>query len=66
VKNILSGKTTNPTLKILLGLAEGVDVDPYDVFGTATQIPPFKGDQGWNPHNLVRVMQKLIYLTNQD
>ena len=62
VKNILSGKTTNPTLKILLGLAEGLDVDPYEVFGTAAQIPPFKDDQGWNPHDLVRVVQKLITL----
>jgi transcriptional regulator with XRE-family HTH domain len=62
VKNILSGKTTNPTLKVLLGLAEGLDVDPYEVFGAAAQIPPFKADQGWNPHDLVRVLQKLLNL----
>ncbi|MGA9772159.1 MAG: hypothetical protein WBV94_24210 [Blastocatellia bacterium] len=38
VAYVLAGKAKNPTLKILLGLAKGLDVDPYEVFRVAANL----------------------------
>lgn len=58
VKNILKGKTTNPTLKIMLGLAEGLGVDPVELFKFASSLPAHR--EVWTPHSLVRVIDTLV------
>jgi transcriptional regulator with XRE-family HTH domain len=60
VRNIKSGKTTNPRLDILLGLAEGLGVNPVDLFKAAAGI-----EEDLSAYQLVVVMQNLLKSPNK-
>ena len=60
VKNIMNGVTTNPTLNIMLGLAEGLGVNPVDLFKAAANI-----QEDLSAYQLVVVMQKLMKKPNK-
>ena len=60
VKNIMNGTTTNPTLNILLGLAEGLGVNPVDLFKAAAGI-----EEDLSAYQLVTVMQHLLKKPNE-
>jgi transcriptional regulator with XRE-family HTH domain len=55
---ILAGKTKNPTVKIIVGLAEGLDVDPVEVFKVATGVGVHQ--ELWTPHSLARTIDTLV------
>lgn len=60
VRNIMNGTTTNPRLNILLGLAEGLGVNPVDLFKAAAGI-----EEDLSAYHLVLVMQKLMKSPNK-
>jgi hypothetical protein len=60
VATVLAGKADNPTLKILLGLAKGLDVHPVEVFKAAAQVE--EPDAGWTAEMLIRANQKMLNL----
>ena len=60
VKNIVNGVTTNPSLKAMLGLAEGLGVDPVEVFKAAAGI-----QEDLSAYQMVRVMQGLLSKPNK-
>lgn len=60
VKNIMNGITTNPSLNIILGLAEGLGVNPVDLFKAAANI-----EEDLSAYQMVVVMQKLLKKPNK-
>jgi transcriptional regulator with XRE-family HTH domain len=57
VATVLAGKAENPTLRILLGLAKGLDVDPTEVFRAAAEVS--EPQDRWTAHSLIQAIQKL-------
>ena len=57
VAYVLDGKAKNPTLKILLGLAKGLDVDPVEVFIAAAGLP---GTEGLSPYKLAEMIDRIV------
>lgn len=58
---ILSGEAVNPTLRIILGLAEALEVDPNEVFKAASEQEIEKAKVfAWTPHTLLDANEKLI------
>jgi|SRR5215216_1534467 len=55
---ILAGKTKNPTIRIIMGLAEGLGVDPVEVFKVATGLEVYK--ELWTAHSLARTVDALV------
>ena len=55
---IISGKTKNPTVKVIVGIAEGLGVDPIEVFKVATGVGVYQ--EVWNPHSLARTVDALV------
>ena len=64
VATVLAGKATNPTLKILLGLAKGLDVHPLEVFKAAANVE--EPTEAWTPETLLRAYQKMATLKPAD
>src|ERR1044071_7244246 len=60
VAYILAGKAKNPTLKILLGLAKGLDVDPFEVFGVAANLSSNESE----PLSTYALVQVINQMTN--
>lgn len=60
VASILSGKSKNPTLKVLLGLAKGLDVDPLEVFKAAAEMHPDLVEPVWTPRTLAQTMEQAV------
>jgi transcriptional regulator with XRE-family HTH domain len=60
VRNIMNGTTTNPRLNTLLVLAEGLGVNPVDLFKAAAGI-----EEEMSAYQLVVVMQNLIKSPNK-
>ena len=60
VRNIMNGTTTNPRLNTLLVLAEGLGVNPVDLFKAAAGI-----EEDMSAYQLVVVMQNLIKSPNK-
>jgi transcriptional regulator with XRE-family HTH domain len=60
VAYILAGKGKNPTLKVLLGLAKGLEVDPIEVFKAAASIHQDLIKQVWTPRTLLQTMEQAI------
>lgn len=60
VANVLAGKADNPTLRILLGLAKGLDVHPVEVFKAAAEVE--EPEEGWSAEQLIRANQKMLKL----
>jgi transcriptional regulator with XRE-family HTH domain len=60
VATVLAGKADNPTLRILLGLAKGLDVHPIEVFKAAAEVED--PEETWNAETLVRANQKMLHL----
>jgi transcriptional regulator with XRE-family HTH domain len=60
VAYVLAGKAKNPTLKVLLGLAKGLEVDPVEVFKAAASIHQELLQQVWTPHTLIQTMEKAV------
>lgn len=58
VAYILEGKAKNPTLKVLLGLAKGMEVDPIDVFKAAANIPQ---TAALTTYTLSELIKKLVH-----
>jgi hypothetical protein len=58
VSQILQGQGNNPTLKIILGLAKGLDVDPCEVLRAAADLPPHQ--PAWDVNSLLRAMEKVV------
>jgi transcriptional regulator with XRE-family HTH domain len=55
---ILAGKAKNPTLKVLLGLAKGLEADPVEVFKAAASIHQELINPVWTLHTLIKVMEQ--------
>lgn len=55
---ILAGKTKNPTIKIIVGLAEGLGVDPVEVFKVATGLETYQ--DLWTAHSLARTIDTIV------
>ena len=60
VNSILKGKSKNPTLKILLGLAKGLDVHPVEVFKAAAEVDD--PEDKMTAEELIRLNQKMLKL----
>ena len=60
VASVLAGKAKNPTLKVLLGLAKGLDVPPIDVFKAAAGIDD--GEEAWDAQSITVAIQKMLRL----
>jgi len=60
VAYILSGKGKNPTLKVLLGLAKGLEVDPVEVFKAAASIHQELINPVWTPRTLIKTMEQAV------
>ena len=60
VAYILAGKGKNPTLKVLLGLAKGLEVDPVEVFKAAASIHQDLIKQVWTPRTLLQTMEQAV------
>jgi transcriptional regulator with XRE-family HTH domain len=60
IATVLAGKAGNPSLRILLGLAKGLDVHPIEVFKAAAGVSD--PEEIWTPESLVRTMQKMLNL----
>ena len=43
VSKFISGVETNPSAKVMLALAKGLEVDPHEVFTAVTGCPPNEG-----------------------
>jgi transcriptional regulator with XRE-family HTH domain len=57
---IRAGKSKNPSIRIILGLAEGLDVDPIEVFKAAAGIKD--AEEGWTAEGLAKANQKMVKL----
>lgn len=55
---IRSGKSKNPTVRIIMGLAEGLGVDPVEVFKIATGLETHQ--PLWTPRALVRTVDEIV------
>ena len=60
VAYILAGKGKNPTLKVLLGLAKGLEVDPVEVFKAAAEMHPKLLEPVWTPRTLIQTMEQAV------
>jgi transcriptional regulator with XRE-family HTH domain len=60
IATVLAGKADNPSLRILLGLAKGLDVHPVEVFKAAAGVDD--PEEIWTAESLVRAMQKMLNL----
>ena len=60
VTSVLAGKADNPTLRILLGLAKGLDVEPIEIFKAAAEVD--EPEDSWTPQTLIIAIQKLVFL----
>lgn len=58
VQNIQKGKTTNLNQSTLLALAEGLGVDPVELFKVSAGLQVYK--ETWTPYSLVKVMNILV------
>ena len=61
---ILAGKANNPTMKVLLALAKGLDVDPIEVFKAAASVS--EPTDSWTPETLLTAYQRMIHLKPND
>jgi transcriptional regulator with XRE-family HTH domain len=59
VGKVLKGTVTNLTVEKIIALAQGLDVDPYEVFAVSYGEPPKDRAQP-DPLVLINVMQKLL------
>src|SRR3954468_16664031 len=59
VAYVLAGKAKNPTLKVLLGLAKGLDVDPSEVFRAAANLP-YTESESMNTYLLVQAINQVV------
>jgi transcriptional regulator with XRE-family HTH domain len=57
---ILAGTTQNPTVKIIVGLAEGLEVNPVEVFKAAASIHQELTSPVWTPRTLIQVMGQAV------
>lgn len=60
VAYILAGNGKNPTLKVLLGLAKGLEVDPVEVFKAAASIHQELINPLWTPRTLIKTMEQAV------
>ena len=60
VASVLAGTATNPTLKVILGLAKGLGVHPMEVFRAAAEVD--EPTEGWTPESLWRAYKKMVTL----
>lgn len=59
IGKILKGTVTNLTVEKIIALAEGLEVDPYDVFAASYGLPPGK-QTAPDAFAFVDLMQKLL------
>jgi transcriptional regulator with XRE-family HTH domain len=57
---ILAGTTKNPTVKIIVGIAEGLEVDPLEVFKAAASIHQEPGGPVWTPRTLAQTIEQVV------
>ena len=62
VATILAGEATNPTLKVLMGLAKALEVPTLDVLKAAAEVDETE-EQGWTVQSLTRALQKMLRLS---
>lgn len=60
VASILAGRATNPTLRVLLGLAKGLDVHPVEVFKAAAEVDD--PQDTWAPQDVIKAFQRMLNL----
>lgn len=54
---ILAGKSKNPTIRIIVGLAAGLDVSSVEVFKAAAGAE--EAEEGWTTQTLSRAIKKI-------
>jgi transcriptional regulator with XRE-family HTH domain len=54
---ILAGKSKNPTIRIIVGLAAGLGVHPIEVFKVAAGVE--EPEEGWTAQSLGRAIKKI-------
>ena len=64
VATVLAGNATNPTVKVLLGLAKGLDVHPVEVFKAAALVD--EPTDSWTPETLLMAYQRMLHLKPGD
>jgi transcriptional regulator with XRE-family HTH domain len=64
VAAILSGTATNPTLRVLLGLAKALELDPVEIFKAAAEVD--EPEESWTAVTLIEAIQKMIFLKPGD
>jgi transcriptional regulator with XRE-family HTH domain len=60
IATILAGKAHNPTLKVLLGLARALEVDPVEVFKAAASVD--EPEDSWTSQTLIKAIQQMLFL----
>lgn len=58
IATILAGNATNPTLKVLLGLAKALDLHPVEIFKAAAEVD--EPEDSWTSTTLIKAVQKMI------
>jgi transcriptional regulator with XRE-family HTH domain len=64
VSAILSGTATNPTLRVLLGLAKALELDPVEIFKAAAEVN--EPSDSWTAATLIEAIQKMVFLEPGD
>jgi transcriptional regulator with XRE-family HTH domain len=64
VAAILSGTATNPTLRIMLGLAKALELDPVEIFKAAAEVD--EPEESWTTATLIEAIQKMVFLKPGD
>jgi len=54
---ILAGKSKNPSIRIIVGIATGLGVSPVEVFKAATGVE--ESEEGWTTQTLGRAIKKI-------
>lgn len=57
ISAIRTGKSNNPTLRVMLGIAKALEVDPIEVFKAAAEVEEEK--EGWTVQTLSRAIRKV-------
>ena len=59
VRDLVSGKATNPSVSILVSLANKAGTDPLEILRVAAHLPPPSGD-AWTAEEALETMAKVV------
>lgn len=64
VATVLAGNAPNPTVRVLMGLAKGLDVHPIELFKAAASVE--EPTDSWTPETLLMAYQRMLHLKPGD